>query len=155
MKCHCGNEAIEGFNLADICQPCFEAWERAGEPEECPCAEVHIYTCVNTRCACRGESFETFVSPASARMFTGAALRTPCCGDIARWVGKRTAVLAAVAFDDFASVHAAFCADVAGCTETAPCHPCAYWMARAYGKACPACAQTGLPLSSRVAAMPQ
>lgn len=100
MKCHCGNEAIEGFNLADICQPCFEAWERSGEPEECPCSRV-------------------------------------------------------VAFNDFASVHAAFCADVAGCTETAPCHPCAYWMARAYGEACPACAQTGLPLSSRVAAMPQ
>ncbi len=38
--CHCGARGIEeGGNISTICPPCFEAWQRAGEPEECPCGE--------------------------------------------------------------------------------------------------------------------
>jgi hypothetical protein len=38
-KCHCGHTAfIDDVNgLAAICMVCFNLWQAAGEPEECPC----------------------------------------------------------------------------------------------------------------------
>ena len=40
ITCHCGAPAIDcGNGMEDICEPCFTAWQAAGEPESCPCVK--------------------------------------------------------------------------------------------------------------------
>lgn len=42
--CHCGKPSNDyGNGIEYICEPCFMAWERAGEPESCPCT---VLTCL-------------------------------------------------------------------------------------------------------------